>query len=212
MTNFIQKIVKAALLFALVSPMIAMADLCPTCQDKMFTSDIGTCKECSKSTSSGAFRLCSPCSKKNQQCEACQAKLEKPADELTLEKLLEAPEEIELGNKRLVLETYIWRNLMPGIDRQSGIIATVTVKTSDKGLIPQGTAVEKIWIVNGSKQWTPAAIEVSDIKDQPTIKVVARNGPAWEAGTNVHVIVKMKDAQGKSFLLKIADQPINAVH
>lgn len=54
----------------------AWADLCTACQGMGFTADIGTCVDCGRDTSSGAFKLCKGCSAKRNQCEHCRKKLD----------------------------------------------------------------------------------------------------------------------------------------
>ena len=53
----------------------AIAELCPQCKDRVYTADIGRCKECGGATTSGAFQLCPACSAKLHQCEHCRAVL-----------------------------------------------------------------------------------------------------------------------------------------
>lgn len=57
----------------------ASAGLCPKCEDKMYTAEIGTCTQCGGHTSSGLFKLCRKCSEKLHKCEHCMAALEAPA-------------------------------------------------------------------------------------------------------------------------------------
>lgn len=224
MKTLIKQLAHALLLVTLVAPMVASAEICPQCREKAFTADVGTCKGCGGDTSSGAFSLCPACSKKKGQCEACQAQLhadkpltvdaekEKPAAHFTRAALLAAPTEIVLGEKLLELEATLWRNSMPGADLDKSLIASIKIKTSARGILPEGITVEKVWIVNGNDLWSPKALEFSDpIKDSQWMEIIARKGPQWEIGSKVHVIVKMKDEKGKSFLLKIDNQLIKAV-
>jgi len=52
--------------------------LCPGCKRKMFTSDIGKCRNCGRGTSSGSFKLCQACARAGGTCQACGAKFAKP--------------------------------------------------------------------------------------------------------------------------------------
>ena len=45
--------------------------LCDACSKMAFTADIGTCEDCSGTTSSGAFELCDTCAVKAGVCKAC---------------------------------------------------------------------------------------------------------------------------------------------
>ena len=70
-----------ALFVFLIQAGMAHASLCDACKDKFFIQNIGTCKICQASTSSGSFKLCKKCSDQLKQCEACQKALNAKADE-----------------------------------------------------------------------------------------------------------------------------------
>lgn len=59
----------------LLPAIAAVAALCPACQDRSYTKDIGQCKVCGGITTSGEFQLCLACSAKLHQCEHCRASL-----------------------------------------------------------------------------------------------------------------------------------------
>lgn len=58
--------------------------LCPECNGKAFTADVGTCQSCGESTSSGAFELCPRCAFAKGVCQACGKPLAGP-EEFALE-------------------------------------------------------------------------------------------------------------------------------
>ena len=45
--------------------------LCSSCRKGGFDCSIGTCKECGRGTSSGAFELCNSCACILKHCQAC---------------------------------------------------------------------------------------------------------------------------------------------
>lgn len=53
------------------------AELCDKCKKMSFDAAIGKCQKCGKDTSSLAFKLCSECSIKFDECEHCRKKLDK---------------------------------------------------------------------------------------------------------------------------------------
>ena len=70
-----KRFVLSAAALILVTSVPALADLCATCKNKMFITNIGKCAECKGPTSSGAFKLCKKCSAGLKQCQACRASL-----------------------------------------------------------------------------------------------------------------------------------------
>ena len=58
--------------------------LCPECNGKAFTADVGTCQGCGETTSSGAFELCPKCAFAKGVCQACGKPLAGP-EEFALE-------------------------------------------------------------------------------------------------------------------------------
>ena len=52
------------------------------------------------------------------------------SDHPSIRELLAAPEEIAIGGRRLVLETYLWRNMMPGVEDRP-LLAIIRVTAVD---------------------------------------------------------------------------------
>jgi hypothetical protein len=133
------------------------------------------------------------------------------AAEANVTDLLAAPLQLSIGERTLVLETYLWRDFMP-ISPPDGkpLIASLKLKTTNKTALPEGTEVETVWVVNGKKQWSPAKKEVRAGNDRSSMMtIVVRNGPKWGPGIKVDVVVRVKDAKGHSYLLRAAKQNIN---
>lgn len=49
--------------------------LCYKCAGNAFIQNLGRCKSCGTTTSSGAFKLCGKCAKAKNECAACGGKL-----------------------------------------------------------------------------------------------------------------------------------------
>lgn len=114
------------------------------------------------------------------------------------------------------LETYLWRDFMPGPDTGPDgkpliAVARVTV-VDDTAAFPAGVTVDRMWIVNGNEVWQTVPRE-----EQPrgssgkveTIEVVGREGPRWGPGITVDVIVRLRGPGGATTLLRAAAQPID---
>lgn len=114
------------------------------------------------------------------------------------------------------LETYLYRDFMPGPDvgangRPMIAVARVTVD-DDTATFPAGVTVDRMWIVNGNEVW-----ETMPREEQPrgssgkaeTIEVVGRDGPRWGPGITVDVVVRLRGPGGATTLLRAAAQPIH---
>ena len=114
------------------------------------------------------------------------------------------------------LETYLWRDFMPGPDvgpngKPLIAVARVTV-VDDTAAFPAAVTVDRMWIVNDGEIW-----ETVPREEQPrgssgkveTIEVVGRDGPRWGPGITVDVVVRLRGPGGASTLLRAAAQPIH---
>ena len=113
------------------------------------------------------------------------------------------------------LETYLWRDFMPGPDAGSNgkpliAVARVTV-VDDTAAFPAGVTVDRMWIVNGDQLWesTPREEQARGSAKVETLEVVSRDGPRWGPGITVDVVVRLRDAAGNTVLLRAAAQPVN---
>lgn len=131
-----------------------------------------------------------------------------PPGEPTAEELAAAPEQVDLAGRRLVLQTYLWRDFMP-ISPPDGmpLVAVVRVVDTDSTSIPPGLSAERLWVINDGRTWATA---FSDEPMVPTpgyvLQRIARDGPKWGPGIRVAVVVGLRIGSGDLHLLRAADQ------
>lgn len=124
--------------------------------------------------------------------------------------LLSAPETVEIDGRQYVLETYLWRDFMP-ISPPGGkpLMASIRVSAKDERAFPAGLKVDRLWVVSDAQQvWET---ELGDDVRQPSasqLETVARNGPKWEPGTSVDVVIRLLDGNNRSYLLRASRQQI----
>ena len=114
------------------------------------------------------------------------------------------PERVSLAGKTLTVEALVWRDFQP-ITPPGGspLMATVRIKAADGTQVPASLRAEALWVVADGKTWTPPAIEEQPrAQTAPDYGVMARNGPKWEPGTAVDVVVRLRDARGNRVLLR----------
>lgn len=90
--------------------------------------------------------------------------------------------------------TAVWRNFMPG-SPASGLIASIRVVAADGGGFPREVTADWLW-VEGPSVWGATPTEVRRAPEAGTlpsqIEVVARDGPDWEPGTRVDVVIRLR--------------------
>ena len=83
---------------------------------------------------------------------------------------------------------------MPG-SPPSGLIASVRVVAADGNGFPPEITADRLW-VDGPSVWDATPAEVRRAPYAGTlpsqIEVVARNGPNWDPGTRVDVVIRLR--------------------
>ena len=128
--------------------------------------------------------------------------------------LASAPLQVTLGGRVLSLEASLWRDFMP-ISPPDGkpLIAAARVKSDNGSPVPATIVAETLWVLNGNETWSATPREERPRSDTaPVYEVVARDGPKWSPGAMVDVVVRLRDGDGRTALLRVARQPIQATY
>lgn len=100
--------------------------------------------------------------------------------------------------------TYLWRDFMP-ISPPDGrpLAASIRVVAVDGAGFPSDITVDRVW-VHGPGVWETAPAEVRRAPDAGTppsqIEVFANEGPKWDPGIEVDVVVRMRSGGASYFL------------
>ncbi|HUW46202.1 MAG TPA: hypothetical protein VMW50_10470 [Dehalococcoidia bacterium] len=130
---------------------------------------------------------------------------------VSLQDLLAAPEKIEINGSEYTLETYLCRDFMP-VSPPDGqpLFALIKVKAPGETAISSRIDATRLWVVKGKEIWETefTGEEGSTIGD--TLEKIGRDGPKWEPGISVDVVVRIIDLKsGKNYLLKASNQYIH---
>ncbi|NEP00243.1 MAG: hypothetical protein F6K58_16500 [Symploca sp. SIO2E9] len=130
-----------------------------------------------------------------------------------MDTLLSAPEQIEVQDLKLTLETYLWRDFMPISPRDGKLlIAVIKIQAQNDMEFPTSIRSDRLWIINGQEIWesefTNEERTVSN-SSKSQLEKIARGGPKWEPGIEVDVIVRILDDNNNTYLLKASNQLIN---
>ncbi len=134
---------------------------------------------------------------------------------LPTQDLLKAPLSVEINGRQFTLETYVYRDFMPGENAGgSSLIAVAYLTAVDHQPFPAEIDSTHIWIVNGEEVWETNFAGESRPRDQAhlyQLEKVASGGPKWDVGAQVEVVVKVTASTSSSRLLRATKQVITSV-
>lgn len=134
-----------------------------------------------------------------------------------------------IGGRTLTLSASLWRDCMPSIQPAKGcrpIQGVVAVTAEDGKAFLAGLRIDHVWLESAGRSWDTATIEEQDAEDpshsdtngvprnrldSSSFRIALRNGPDWEMTSKVDVIVRLVDASGREYHLRIVNQPVERV-
>ena len=125
-------------------------------------------------------------------------------------KLQAAPTQISIAGRSYKIEAFVWRDFMP-ISPPDGkpMIANIKLVAEDGNSVPSNLIPDKLWVIKTDDQ----QVWEINFTDPPrlsggTVEIVARNGPKWEPGTDIDVVVQLSDGGNKTYLLRSPSQKV----
>ncbi|MBE3126143.1 MAG: hypothetical protein IMZ57_10870, partial [Acidobacteria bacterium] len=132
---------------------------------------------------------------------------------LPLNDLLTAPLAVEINGRQFTLETFIWRDFMPG-DNSGGslLIAAAYLTAVDGQPFPAEIDGNRIWVVNGEEVWETTF--TGEVRPRDSVRLyqlqkTAYGGPRWDVGAQVEVVVRVTASTSAPCLLRATKQVIN---
>jgi hypothetical protein len=117
-------------------------------------------------------------------------------DSELLEKIyLNAQDSIEIDGQSLILETELYRDFFPGVpDRNTRLMAPLFIVNTDSSLITKKFEIKTLYVINKEQIWISSP-HPDDKNTTPMFKVfgISKDGPEWETGIYVDVIVTIED-------------------
>jgi hypothetical protein len=134
-------------------------------------------------------------------------------DELSISTLQSAPDTLIIGEKRLILTAYMWRDFMP-VSPPDGkpLIAIFRIVTTDSSDLPPGLHADAAWVLCEGEIWsTWIDEEAPPPEDEDPFQLVriARDGPKFGPDVLVTAVVRLTDKSGTVYLLRADDQYIH---
>jgi hypothetical protein len=130
-----------------------------------------------------------------------------------LNDLLTAPLAVEINGRQFTLETYLWRDFMPGSTPPDGSLlgAVVYLTAVDGQPFPAETDSNRIWVVNGEEVWETTFASESRPRSPAHLNQLqkyASGGPRWDVGAQVEVVVRVTVSTAAPCLLRATKQVI----
>ena len=126
-----------------------------------------------------------------------------------------ALEQIYVDGHSYTLQVDLYRDLMPGPapTPKRGVGGTIFLTPDAQSDPPAGMRADKAWLVNGADVWetVPQPLQTFAVDRQHHLGLSVRDGPTWDAGTKVDVVLQFTTASGAYLIQHRAAQVIGAL-
>ena len=126
-----------------------------------------------------------------------------------------ALEQIYVDGHAYTLQVDLYRDLMPGPapTPKRGVGGTIFLTPDAQSDPPAGMRAEKVWLVSGADVWetVPQPLQTFAVDRQHHLSLSVRDGPTWDAGAKVDVVLQFSTASGTYFVRKRSVQVIGAL-
>jgi hypothetical protein len=124
--------------------------------------------------------------------------------------ILDAPTVLSVNDREYILDAFIWRDFMPSTDPGLQLLmAAIDLVDQDSTDMADNVALEFLWLVKGDTTWATTFTDEGRLNLGYKLHEMARNGPEWEIGAQVDVVVKVL-IENKEYRLQLAGQTIQA--
>ncbi len=132
---------------------------------------------------------------------------------LAIDLLRKASERIYIDNMSLTIDAYLWRDFMPSVEEGgTGIYAAITIIATNVTIFPNYLDSDRMWIIHwGAEIWIPEDPPTAEIWftklenmgiEQNTLKKKASDGPKWDIGKIVHIVLELVNSNGDKYYLQ----------
>ena len=126
-----------------------------------------------------------------------------------------ALDQIYVDGHAYTLQADLYRDLMPGPapTPKRGVGGTIFLTPDRESDPPVGMRADKAWLVNGSEVWetVPQPLQTFAVDRQHHLSLSVRDGPTWDAGAKVDVVLQFSTSSGTYFIQHHGAQVIGAL-
>ncbi len=111
-------------------------------------------------------------------------------------------ESIVAGTRIQLAAAYLWRDFMP-ISPPDGkpLMASIAIAAADSSPLPPALRADSLWLYASQGTWVSPVTEQVALRGISSAWYWADNGPKWQPGTTVDVVLSLRDATGNRVLL-----------
>jgi len=131
-----------------------------------------------------------------------------------VDSLLDAPESISTGGRTYVLEADLWRDFISTLGASkseclgSPLAVVVEAVTTDPAGVPPTLEMDRVWVIRDGEARETELGPVAGGGLDRLRRAALGDGPRWDTGIRVHVVVRpLRDETG-AVLLRVSDQLI----
>jgi hypothetical protein len=126
-----------------------------------------------------------------------------------------ALEQIHVDGHSYTLQVDLYRDLMPGPapTPKRGVGGTIFLTPAAQSDPPAGMRADKAWLTNGADVWetVPQPLQTFAVDRQHHLSLSVRDGPTWDAGAKVDVVLQFSTSSGSYFIQRRGVQIIGAL-
>lgn len=124
-----------------------------------------------------------------------------------------APERVKIEGRFYRLTTYLWRDFMPrSAPDGKPLMAVIKVIPFDSLKFPETLDADRLWVINVQNVWETDLIGKELPHSRAYLEKRAKNGPKWNPGITVDVIVRLATTSQNTYLLKASNQIIHQTY
>jgi hypothetical protein len=125
-----------------------------------------------------------------------------------------APERLDVDGCSYTLRSDLSRDLMPGPapTPRRGVGGTIFLRAEVEGNAPDGMRAERAWLIKGGDHWetVPEPLQTLTVDRRYHLSLGVRDGPVWDAGSAVDVVLQFRTASGTYFIQQRAVPVVGA--
>ena len=118
--------------------------------------------------------------------------------------LSSATKEVIISSYNFTLSASLWRDFQP-ISPPDGkpLILVAEIIESNSMAIPSNIKVDAFWVINGDQVWS-GILSKEERATTPlhTRQIIIRDGPKWETGNYVDLVIRLLDDEENTYWLK----------